>query len=41
MNIIMNINEEKSSTGNIKPQIIKLGSEEAMILSSELMANMA
>ena len=27
MQILMNINEEKATTGNIKPQIIKLGSK--------------
>ena len=27
MKIIMNINEDKATTGNIKPQIIKLGSK--------------
>ena len=27
MNIIMNVNEEKATSGNIKPQILKLGSK--------------
>ena len=27
MKIIMNINEDKATTGSIKPQIIKLGSK--------------